>query len=334
MTEFKPMSHSQVSTLASASTHKERVLYLWGDQPALVEDLVEGFKTSYRRSWTLGADNVSTVVTAEELIREMNTGPVGEMGCRFIVGRSAEKILKSKRLDVIVNRWEYESRNPRLFVLLVGGEPPEEARDWLVERGVLLRFREPTINSVGKWLAARAQGQWRYHRLWSHGWFDPAWGVRYMDHVGWSYSAALSGLRSIGVYEPEGRKLEELLTVVPPVVHSGYVDALSLKSKRLAAVRMARGVLPDEIPMVLGNLRYRLRLYGAARSLGAELFSDREIAERLGIESWWWKERFKDAYPNYTEDRIRRRLRSIAEAEGLFRQGVTVGLLETVAVRW
>lgn len=155
-----------------------------------------------------------------------------------------------------------------------------------------------------------------------------------MDHVGWSYTAALSGLRSIGVYRPEGRKLEELLSVVPAVVHSGYVDALTLKGRRLPAVRMARGVLDDEIPMVLGALRYRLRIYGMARSFGAELFSDREIAERLGVEAWWWRDRFKDAYPNYTEDRIRSRMRAVTDAEGLFRSGVTTGLLEMVAVRW
>jgi hypothetical protein len=331
---LKPFSHSQVSTMADASSHRERVVYLWGDHEALVEDLVEGFKDSYRSSWMLTADNVSSVWTADELIREMNTPPVGVNGCRFIVARDAHKLLRSKRIDTITAKWEYEARNPRLYVVMVGEEPPEGAKDWLATRGVLVRFREPTINSVGKWLSARAGGSWRYHRLWQSSWFDPSWGVRYMDHCGWSYTAALQGLKSMAVYEPYGRKLDEVLSVVPAVVHAGFVDALTLKGRRTAAVRMARGVLSEEIPMVLGAIRYRLRLYGAARSIGAELFSDRELAEKLGVEAWWWKERFKNAYPNYTEDRIRRRLNLIAEAEGLHRSGIGVGLLESVAVRW
>lgn len=331
---LKPMAHHSVSTMAAASSHRERVVYLWSEQTVLAEDLVEGFKESYRRSWVLTQDNVSTVSSASELLREMNSLALGARGCRFIVGRDAHKILAGKQVGQVLERWEYEARNPRLYVVLVGGEPPEQAREWLISRGVLCKFREPTVAGVGRWLQARAQGVWRYHRVWKSGWFDPMWGLRYMDHVGWDYAAALSGLKALQRFDTFGRRIEELLELVPPVVHSGYVDALTVKGARLAAVRMARGVLADEIPLVLGALRYRLRMYGAARAMGAELFSDREVAERLGVEAWWWRDRFKDAYPNYTEDRIRRRLSAVAEAEALHRQGITVGLLEAIAVRW
>lgn len=330
----RPLSHFQVSTLAAASSHRERVIYLQGEDVTLAEDLVEGFKTSYRRSWSLTPDNVSTVTSATELVREMDSLAIGSRGCRFIVVRDAHKVLRSPRLEAILQRWEFEERNPRLFVVCVGDDPPEKARIWLEDRKVMARFREPTFEGVGKWLAARAIGQWRYHRLWKVGWFQPSWGIPFMDHVGWSYSAALQGLKSAGAYDPYGARLEQVLQLVPPVVHSGYVDALTLRRRRSEAVRMARGVLPGEMPKVLGALRYRLRLYGAARAIGAELYGDRELAEKLDIDAWWWRDRFKDSYPNYTEVRIRRRLAAVAEAEALVRQGVTVGVLEAIAVKW
>lgn len=328
------MGHRRVSTLAEASSHRERVVYLWGDDVALAEDLVEGFKAAYRRSWELGPDNVSTVSTADELLREMNTRPVGRFGVRFIVARDAHKLLAGKRTESILERWDFERANPRLFCVLVGQEPPDLAARWLVERDVLARFRGPTITQVGKWLAARSMGQWRYSTLWKTGFFDPAWGPRYMEHVGWSFAAALQGLKAMAVYEPSGWRLEALLELVPPVVHSGFVDALTLSvGRRGAAIRMAGGVTADEIPVVLGSLRYRLRLFGLARSFGAEIFPDREVAERLGLEPWQW-DRYKAAYPSYTEEKIRRRLAAISGAEALFRQGVTTGVLEQVAVVW
>lgn len=330
----KPMSHHQVSTRAAASSHRERVIYLQSEHVALVEDLLEGFKTSYRRSWALTPDNVSTVETADEMLREMDSQAVGARGCRFIVVRDAHRVLRSQKLEVVLSRLEMEERNARLFVVMIGDDPPEALRKWLEERKLWARFREPTIQSIGKWLSARAIGEWRYHRLWRSGWFQPEWGVPFMDHVGWSYAAALQGLRSVAVFEPFGARLEHVLQVVPPVVHSGYVDALTLRRKRSAAVRMAAGVLPGEMPRVLGALRYRLRLYGAARAIGAELYGDRDLAEKLGVDVWWWRDRFKDAYPNYTENRIRRRLAAVAEAETMIRSGVTVGVLEAIAVKW
>ncbi len=302
--------------------------YVFGEDAALVEDVVDGFRF-WGRERAGVQRSILVLGDVDELITELDT-PEPD---RLVVVRDAGRVLRSRRADAIMFRVEREMRAVRV-VFVDTDPPPDSALVFFYEHASIGEVRPPSHGKVGEWVAARSAGQWDYHREHRGALVRPEDGVAYMEHCGWSWLAALQGLRTVRAVFPEPVGLETLRAVVPAVVSEGYGDALAFRNSRREALGLAEGVLAGERLAALRLLRWRVRMFGLLRSIEAIRMSAREVNERTGLSVYQWNDRYRPAYAAYTNERIRRRLVLIQEGISAVESGVTVGVLELVAQGW
>lgn len=302
---------------------QRRFWYLQGEG-ALVEDLIDGH---FAKMGTRHAPKERRTVTTRELLRELDYVPEDRRYRMFVV-RNPEL---RKYEDELLLRLDREADNPRLRVILTGGEPTEKIEQWFTEADGLGEVTEPTIEKMGHWFAAKTIPEWNYYRTYPNALVTTEDGLRLVEYVGWDYAAALQAARTIrAVADGTVIRWELLSALVAPQYGSGYTDALVFGKSRRKALTLSQGVLDRDTRRVLGLVRYYLRQFAKLRAVSADKMSARRVEEETGVHVWHWKERYSRAYPQYTMDRIRLRL-SLCE-ELMVESGP--GALEVLALEW
>jgi hypothetical protein len=125
----------------------------------------------------------------------------------------------------------------------------------------------------------------------------------------------------------------QIMSLVAPVTGVNFVDALVFGSRQ-KALAIAAQVPANELPRVLGLLRYHLRMFGALRALGAGAAPERELLARAGLDAWRWRTKYKPHFQFFTDERIRLRLIEVSRARAAHESGAEAGVLEVLALRW
>lgn len=321
------LSHSQLSKQAQMLAHSRSCWWIQSEEMALVEDLIDGFK---HYCWLNQAKSAVAVTDQAELMAELDSDLSGER--RILVVRDAETFFTARRVEATLLRLEQHQRDRKRLMLMLSRDAAPERAEEIFSR-TTAKVNPPTMEKVGHWLAARAAGKWDYLSEVESP-VRPEWGAEIMDHVGWDWGAAVQGMRAVRAFDAERLTIAQIKALVPRQAAQGFADVLMRPGGRTEALRAAGGVLPTEIPKVLGLVRWYLRMFGRMRAMGAEIYTDRQVSEELGMDLWRYRQRFKDHYAAFTEERIRRRLELVAVAQRWISQGVTSGVLEFVVVKW
>lgn len=331
-----PLRYHEICKIADQSALSSSFFYLEGGDPALIEDLADGFKAAFRGSRQIVRENIVSVDgKADELITELDSYPV-EMGdaYKFILVRNAERLWTPKTMEPLISRLERDELNPRVRLILSGQRPGDGVVKFFTDRKAYGMVTQPSFEKVGAWLGARTLGRKNYQRLYGTPLIDPADGQKVMEKLGWSWAAALQAVRTIQVMTDEPMTWERISALIPSQVGYGYSDALLFGRGRRGALRLSEGILESEVLRTLGLVRWNLQKFAFLRAIEAEKMSDREAALQAKLHIWRYRTKYKKAYPSYDNERLRLRFTALDEARMQARTGVTDGVLEVLALRW
>lgn len=338
---MKELRYHELSKLVERATTTTSSLYLERGDDGLTEDLVVGFKESFIRGHDWALITVDDGAGLSKALQHLP--PDGRRWC--IIVRDAHNAFPRKYRESLLMQLEHQEFNARLRVILVGAEPLPEVHEWFLGRSAYGVVNEPSFEKLGTWMAAKTAGRWDYSRgagVWpDQNLITPETGLMLVEHVGWSYTAALQAAKTIRAYT-QGSSVGNSLQLDWPVVSalvpardgSGYADALVFGKGRKGAYTLSQGIVGAEVPKVLGLVRFYLRQFAKLRALEVERMSDKAVAEESGIHIWHWRQRYKPVYPSYTNERIRRRLAAVEEAIQAVRTGAKIGVLEVLIAEW
>ena len=328
----KPLPYHELAKNVALGAQTCSSLYLVRGDAGVTEDLVEGYISSFNRGSSV--EHYSIVGEGRQVVRELDQRPLTKTHKAVLV-RDADEALAGRWLEDVLLRLEREKRNPRLLVLFVGDEPQVEAQEWFLENWAYGVVTEPTMEKLGDWVAAKTARSWRYHTTPKGALVTPEVGLRLAEHCGWDYVTILQAAKTLRAYADEGPLDWRLVSaLIPPRAGFGYADALVFGSGRRSALRLAEGIQGAQVVRTLGLVRFYLRQFARLRAIRAENRSDRSVAEESGIHVWHWSQKYKPAYPRYTNDRIRIRLGLVGEKTRVAKAGITTGVLESLAVQW
>jgi hypothetical protein len=297
-------------------------VYLAGGHPALVEDLIEGFKLRFY------PDSVQSV-SGSELRQALD---LAEGSRRMFIVRDAQKAFTEKEMEALLLRLDRERRNGKVRIVFVGEEPSDRVVEWFTGNRAYGEVTEPSFEKLGLWMALKTVPHWDYHfkKFPKPTLITPEDGLKLVEWVGWDYTSAVQAARSIRAYG-EVLGWDRLSALIPPVVSAGYADTLVFGTGRRSALTLSQGISDEEVRRTLGLVRYYLRQFSKLRAVGAEKMSARVLAEETGVHVWHWQTKYKPMYGSFTNERIRMRQQLV---EDCIRQAPAIGVLEVLAAEW
>lgn len=329
------LRYHEVCKRADAAAQAASFFYLEGGEAALAEDLIHHFKRAFRGSKDIRPDNVVTVESPGELMREMDA-PAIEIGdaYKIVLARDAHKLFTSRTTEQIVARFDRDRLDPRLRVIMHGARLSDEMIEYLGRHRAYGLVGEPSHEKLGAWLASRTLDRANYYRMVGTPLISPEDGERLMEQVGWSWVGALQAVRTIRSMTTEPISWPHISALVPRNVGAGYSDALVFGKGRSGALRLAEGVMESEVLRTLGLARYHLRKLAVLRAHDVERMGDRAAALAGRVHIWQYRTRYKPVYARYDNEKLRLRFEAVDQAFATARSGVTQGVLEVLAVRW